>query len=78
MHKCMVENSIKKQALARLLELRDEFKQASDRAKMQKRVVENLERIEVSWANECAKVAVANRYATRGNRSPQSTKGEQA
>ena len=73
MHKCMVENSIKKQALARLLELRDEFKQASDRAKMQKRVVENLERIEVSWANECAKVAVANRHTTRISR-----KGEAA
>jgi hypothetical protein len=73
MHNRMVENSVKKQALAKLLELRNEFKAASDRSKMQKRVVENLERIEVSWANECAKVAVANRHTTRLSR-----KGERA
>lgn len=73
MHNRMVENSVKKQALAKLLELRNEFKAASDRSKMQKRVVENLERIEVSWANECAKVAVENRRTTRLSR-----KGEQA
>lgn len=78
MHKCMVENSIKREALNRLMELRNEFKAASDAAIKRKRVVENQERLEISWANECAKMAVANRYATRGNRSPQSTKGEQA
>jgi hypothetical protein len=64
----MVENSVKKQALARLLELRNEFKAASDAAIKRKRVVENLERIEVSWANECAKVAVENRRTTRLSR----------
>ena len=73
MHKCMVENSIKKQALARLMELRDEFKAASDAAIKRKRVVENQERLEISWANECAKVAVANRRTTPINR-----KGETA
>ena len=73
MHKCMVENSIKKAALARLIELRDEFKAASDAAIKRKRVVENAERLEISWANECAKVAVANRHTTRLSR-----KGEQA
>ena len=68
MHNRMVENSVKKQALARLLELRNEFKAASDAAIKRKRVVENLERIEVSWANECAKVAVENRRTTRLSR----------
>ena len=65
MHNRMVENSVKKQALAKLMELRNEFKAASDAAIKRKRVVENLERIEVSWANECAKVAVENRHTTR-------------
>jgi len=55
MHNRMVENSVKKQALIKLMELRNEFKQASDAAIKRKRVVENLERIEVSWANECAR-----------------------
>ena len=73
MHKCMVENSIKKQALARLLELRNEFKRHADVTQMQKRRVENQERLEISWANECAKVAVANRHTTRISR-----KGEAA
>lgn len=62
MHNRMVENSVKKQALAKLMELRNEFKAASDRAKMQKRMVENLEQIEVSWANECAR---ATRLTTK-------------
>jgi hypothetical protein len=65
MHNRMVENSVKKQALAKLMELRNEFKAASDRSKMQKRVVENLERIEVSWANECARTTRLSRQKER-------------
>ena len=61
MHKCMVENSIKKQALARLMELRNEFKQASDAAIKRKRVVENAERLEISWANECSRTTRLSR-----------------
>ena len=73
MHKCMVENSIKKQALARLMELRDEFKRHAEVTQMQKRRVENQERLEISWANECARTTRLQQQ-TGGNRSPQSTK----
>ncbi len=65
MHKCMVENSIKREALNRLKELRNEFKQASDAAIKRKRVVENMERIEVSWANECARTTRLSRQGER-------------
>lgn len=63
MHKCMVENSIKREALNRLKELRNEFKAASDAAIKRKRVVENQERLEISWANECARTT---RMARKG------------
>ena len=61
MHKCMVENSIKREALNRLKELRNEFKAASDAAIKRKRVVENAERLEISWANECARTTRLSR-----------------